>query len=378
MTFQAKWTPEQIGQMVAIVDDALNREAGYADAAQRFDTTHAAVKGIYARAHGRGKGGRPTRKPSDKAPKMPPSYAEAIEQKQDKRRIKTLEGDLYTIRKAVEAFSAATSRPLDPVVRRELGSGIREATPIALLSDAHVEEHVRVGETPVPNEYNPEIAERSIGRFFGGYRWLIDFHRERFAIRDALLWLGGDLMSGHIHEELKETTETAPIETILWLRPRITDGIDFLLEDPKLERLLIPCSYGNHGRNTQKPMRARGAAHSYEWLFYQWLAAHYENEPRVKFLADPSAHQYARVYDFDLHFHHDKPLCYSCGTGKHSLTYINSSSICSILNRSSCSSINTCKAAKLVGREFKIINFSILVSLYSLMNPKNLVIVSSL
>lgn len=70
-------------------------------------------------------------------------------------------------------------------------------------------------------------------------------------------------------------------------------------------------------------------------------------------------------------------LYYSCGTGKHSLTYINSSSICSILNRSSCSSINTCKAAKLVGREFKIINFSILVSLYSPINPKNLVTVSS-
>ena len=169
--------------------------------------------------------------------------------------------------------------------------------------------------TPVPNEYNPAIAERSIARFFAGYRWLIDFHRSAFQIRDVVLWLGGDLMSGHIHEELKEHTATPPIETLLWLRPRLAAGIDSLLADPKIERISIPCSYGNHGRNTVKPFRALGATHSYEWLLYQWLASIYEGNPRVQFLADRSAHQYMHVYEWDLHFHHGDETNYQGGVG---------------------------------------------------------------
>jgi hypothetical protein len=196
-----------------------------------------------------------------------------------------------------------------------LRSGLREATAVAALSDCHVEEIVRPGETPYPNEYNLTIADRRLARFFAGFEWLIGFHRTAFAIRNVLLWLGGDLMTGHIHPENIENTATPPIKTLLWLRPRITAGIDRLLADPLIERIDVPCSYGNHGRNTVKPYRALGAVHSYEWLLYQWLADTYRHEPRVRFLADESAHQYAKVYDFDMHFHHGDETNYNGGSG---------------------------------------------------------------
>jgi hypothetical protein len=208
-----------------------------------------------------------------------------------------------------------TSRPLEPVRRCEKTSGLREATATALFSDVHCEQQVRLGETPVANEYNLDIADRSIARFFEGYRWLLDFHRTAFRITDVTLWLGGDLMTGHIHEENKETTASTPIETVLWLRSRIISGIDLLLADPQTERIRVPCSYGNHGRNTAKPYRAKGAAHSYEWLLYQWLATHYEKERRVQFLADQSAHQYLQVYDWTSHFHHGDETNYQGGVG---------------------------------------------------------------
>jgi len=242
-------------------------------------------------------------------------YANALQARAEASRVKTLERDLHRLRSVFDALSAATSTPLRPIVRRELGSGLREATAIAGLSDVHCEEKVRKGETPVGNEYSLEIAERSIGRFFAGLRWLIDMHRAKFQIRDVVCWLGGDLMSGHIHEELKENTSTPPIETLLWLRERLLAGIDSLLEDSQIERLVIPCSYGNHGRNTAKPYRALGASHSYEWLLYQWLASMYEGNPRVQFLADRSAHQYVKAYEYDLHFHHGDETNYQGGVG---------------------------------------------------------------
>ena len=242
------------------------------------------------------------------------SYAAALTRRAEGSKVRTLERDLHTLRTIIDTLAVATSRPLEPIRRLELGSGLREATAVFGLSDVHCDEFVRPGETPYPNEYNPQIAERSIARFFAGAKWLIDLHRSKFKIRRAILWIGGDMMTGHIHPENVENTATPPIETMLWLRPRIAAGIDELLEDPDLE-LTIPCSYGNHGRNTPKPYRALGAVHSYEWLLYQWLASMYEGNPRVRFLADRSAHQYVTAYGFDLHFHHGDETNYGGGVG---------------------------------------------------------------
>lgn len=227
--------------------------------------------------------------------------------------------ELSTFREQNALREALASAALKPVKRRELGSNLREATAVALLSDCHVDEIVKIGDTPLRNEYNLTIAEASLGRFFSGVEWLIKFHRERdglgFKIRDLVLWFGGDLGSGHIHDELKETTVMAPIATMLWIFPRLVAGVDQLLALNGLERLLLVCSYGNHGRDTLKPRRATGAHHSYEWGMYQHLAQHYAGNKRVDVLADPSGHQYVQVYDYTLHFHHGDEVAYGGGVG---------------------------------------------------------------
>lgn len=335
------WTQERIAHAIRVFGESPTLAAGFLRIARELGTSPDAVRNARDRgtfgSHKPAPGQRSTtsRVPlreaqadavAAKAAPQPPAdvletYTSQLADKANRSHVKALEKDLYAARKMVEAFSAVTSKPLEPIKRYELNSGRREAAAFALLSDVHCEERVRVGETPVPNVYTPEIADRSIARFFAGYRWLLDFHRgggpksPGFQITDVTLWLGGDLMTGHIHEENKENTASAPIKTLLWLLPRLISGIDLLLADPKTERLNVPCSYGNHGRNTPKPYRALGAEHSYEWLLYQILAAHYEKEKRVKFLADPSAHQYMRAYDFDLHFHHGDETNYGGGVG---------------------------------------------------------------
>src|SRR5665213_406656 len=305
-----EWTKARLKRAETIVNAGDNAEAGYRAAAEFFKTTRGAIRNLHA-------SGQIERKKSTvEAPDD--SLADFVarqKENSEKTRVKSLEKDLYTLRKTVDVIGALTSQPFDPIKRYELGSGMREATAVGMLSDVHCEETVKRGDTPIGNVYTPAIAEQSIARFFAGYRWLTEHHRSAFRITDLVLWLGGDFMSGHIHEELKETTDKSPIETLLWLRPRIIAGIDLLLDDPKTERLHVVCSYGNHGRNTIKPYRSRGAAHSYEWLLYQWIASHYEGNKRVSFLADPSGHQYAQVYDFDLHFHHGDETSYQGGVG---------------------------------------------------------------
>lgn len=203
-----------------------------------------------------------------------------------------------------------------PIRRRERASGLREATAVVLCSDWHVEETVTYEKTNGMNEYNLDIADRRIDKLTDGILWLLDMHKSKFTIHDLVLWLGGDLMSGYIHEELEESNSLSPIETVLWLQHRIVRVIDTLLEETSLQRIVVPCSFGNHGRNAKKKRISTGAENSYEWLLYQQLKAWYETHSnRVEIVAPKSQLIYLPVYDFTLRLAHGDQIGYGGGVG---------------------------------------------------------------
>lgn len=218
-----------------------------------------------------------------------------------------------------QAFLDATSkvRGEPKILPREKRSGLREMTSVALLSDLHVEEPVTLESVGGVNEYNMEIADTRLKRFFQGLRWNMDHHRAdgQLRLRDLVLWLGGDFMSGFIHDDLVQSNELSPVETSLWLMKRIRDGIHTLLADTNLETITIPCSYGNHGRTTPKRRIQNGASNSYEWLFYNNLATHFAKERRIRFEITQSSHQWVTVYDKVLDFHHGDSVKYQGGVG---------------------------------------------------------------
>jgi hypothetical protein len=201
------------------------------------------------------------------------------------------------------------------IVAREKTSGLREATALVLASDWHYEETVTAEQTAGRNRYNLHIAERRIGRFFDGIGWLVGFHRQAFTIRDLVLWLGGDMITGYIHDELKESNGASPLEALHRLHALIAAGIRQLLEDRELVRIVVVCSHGNHGRTTIKRQISTGAKNSFEWLMYATLAREFATEPRVHFEVTQSAHQYAQVYGETIHFHHGDDINYQGGVG---------------------------------------------------------------
>lgn len=225
----------------------------------------------------------------------------------------SLADEVERLREVLAMRDAFASQPHTPIKRLELGNNAREATAVILLSDLHVEERVLAGDTPTGNVYNLEIAETRLARAFAGAEWLIDMYSDDWKIRNVILWFGGDMMSGQIHEENLETSDGTPIETLLWLRPRLRDGVQRLIEKDLMVDLM--CSYGNHGRDTKTCRFAKGAGHSYEWGMYQELAWDFRGVNEVKVYSDPSEHQYAKIYDFDLHFHHGHRINYGGGVG---------------------------------------------------------------
>jgi hypothetical protein len=209
------------------------------------------------------------------------------------------------------------NRPVEilKISRREKTSGLREGTAVILASDWHVEEHVPLRSDTWGNYYDLEVADRRVRRFFDGAAWLINTQRQVFALRDVLLWLGGDLITGYLRNENREENQLSPTQAIAWLKARLVLGIDSFLADKKTERLVIVCSHGNHGRTTEKRQISTGAHNSYEWLLYQWLADHYRDNKRVSVVTDSANHQYVQVYDFNLHFHHGDEVKYQGGIG---------------------------------------------------------------
>jgi len=234
--------------------------------------------------------------------------------RESERKTRDLIQELANAQDVKQLFLELSGRPLPPIGKRELGGSKRDATAIALLSDVHCETLVRPYDTPTGNTYTLEIARMRLQRFFDSVLWNVKHNESAFHIRDLVLWLGGDMHTNHLHEENVETAQLGPAASIMWIHDVIAAGIRQLLEHP-FERIDIPCSNGNHGRTTKTMRAATSADHSWEWVMYQSLALLFKDEPRVRFLADRTAHQYHDVYGFKLHFHHGHEVRYGGGVG---------------------------------------------------------------
>lgn len=199
---------------------------------------------------------------------------------------------------------------------RERKSKLAEATPLVLASDWHVEEQVLPERVAYRNRYNLEISTRRMQRFFEATRWAVKHQRDVFKIRDLILWLGGDFMTNFLHEDDVENNLLAPLETVLYLEKNLSAGLDFLLEDPEIERFVIPCNDGNHGRTTKKMRAATRIQHSLETLLYAMLAAKYKNEKRLEFILPTSQFTFLEdVYGRTIRFLHGDVFKYGGGVG---------------------------------------------------------------
>lgn len=189
------------------------------------------------------------------------------------------------------------------------------ATAVVVLTDWHAEENVDPQTINGLNEYNLQIAEKRISRTFQKAIYLLEASRVVAKIDTMVLALLGDLITGHIHEELAEDNHLSPTEATLFVQDMLATGIDLILEKANINKLVIPCCYGNHGRTTKKPRCATGYKHSYEWLLYQQLSKYYQNNPKITFSISKGYHNYVETQGRIIRFHHGDGLRYQGGVG---------------------------------------------------------------
>lgn len=195
------------------------------------------------------------------------------------------------------------------------GSSRSESVAVMLCSDLHYEERIIPATVNGLNEYDTSIAETRFFNVFKNGLKLVEMTRHSSDIKTLILWLGGDLISGYIHEELKETNAMSPVEASLSVYRLCESAIDFLAENGGFEQIVVVCSVGNHGRTTDKTRFSTCVENSFEWLIYNFLASKYADSKIVRFNLSRSYLNYMNIYKWVVRFHHGNYVRYGGGVG---------------------------------------------------------------
>lgn len=244
----------------------------------------------------------------------------------DKDRVSLVERERTTSKKYGKALKELTAveRELNALLQIKGGSKVHaispklpphksEATVVVCASDWHVEEEVKMSKVSGLNKYNLDIAKQRAHQFFVRAVKLTRKEQQDIPIKEMVLFLGGDFISGNIHDELLENCLLQPIEATLYAQELIQSGIEFLLHNTNLH-ITIVCSCGNHSRMTKKTHISTEQGNSLEYMMYHTLRNRLEST-RAHFVIGDGYHIYLPIYNKMFRFHHGHSIRFQGGVG---------------------------------------------------------------
>ena len=193
------------------------------------------------------------------------------------KEVENLERELGILERVGQARTAPKWLSSQPVKKPKR----HVARPCLLLSDLHLDEVVKAREMMDINEYNRAIAEMRLRATFEGTVKITKEYWTGIDYDGFNLFLGGDIFSGNIHEELRESNEDTMLGSVLyWLDP-VAEGISLLADE--FGKVHVASVSGNHGRTTPKKQYKGNARANFDWFFAHALARMFEADKRVTF-----------------------------------------------------------------------------------------------
>ena len=234
-----------------------------------------------------------------------------------KKQVKELALDNITaeqIRKTVFKLHNRTAKPPKWLRKNSPAHGA-PGVPTLFLSDLHWGEVVNPDEVNGLNKYDRSIAKARLKSTIESTIDLCTNHMVNPKYPGIVLCLGGDMISGHIHEELTETNDGTNIEHVLELFDHLTWAIDSLAD--VFGKVFVPCAFGNHGRMFRQYRHKQAAATSFDWMLYTMLEKHYTNakDKRVQFQINYGFDSYYKIYDVNYLLTHGDRLGVKGGSG---------------------------------------------------------------
>jgi hypothetical protein len=191
------------------------------------------------------------------------------------------QAELDRVQRELDLHNRALARPVPKWMQRPPRDlKAHHATLVAFLSDAHFGEVVDADEMNGYNAYNLDIAERRLQRFFDRTILVARHYLSGVHYDGIVLAIGGDTVSGDIHDELTQTNELSTLETVEWSVPRLRAGVAKFAEE--FGRIHIVAVPGNHGRREKQKVHKRRSASNADMHIARLLAQSFD-DPTITF-----------------------------------------------------------------------------------------------
>lgn len=223
-----------------------------------------------------------------------------------------LSSELRLAEKRFEALLALDGNQPRTRYRIHARSKTSESVAAVQFSDWHVEERVRPGTVNGLNRFDLRVAQSRLERLVDKVVHLIRLNRAGTRIRTLVVHLGGDLMTGFLHQELVESNTLHPVQAVLWLHDKLHAVLTRLLADTGCPEIIAVCNVGNHGRTTEKRRVSTRVENSYEWLLYSILSKQF---PQIDWRIAKGYFEWLDVYGAKWRLSHGDDIRYQGGVG---------------------------------------------------------------
>ena len=238
------------------------------------------------------------------------------------RRIEQLEAEIARMKAdashpdaIAHALGIVREHKIDPPdwVLRPQRSDDTPGVPVCLWSDWHIGETVDPAQVYGMNAFNERVAEERIRKLVERTIHLACDRIVNPRYPGIVIWLGGDIVSGWLHQELVATDWCPPTKAVAWCVSRLRWALVQMLE--KFGRILVVCSPGNHGRITQKPVAKNSAIASYDHIIYSQLVELFHDDAAIKVHAAADGEALVQIAGTRFLFMHGHELGVSGGDG---------------------------------------------------------------
>lgn len=182
-----------------------------------------------------------------------------------------------------------------------------------LASDWHWDEVVDANQIEGLNTYNRTVAHARADKLFHNTLDLTLNHMGGTKYEGMVFGLGGDMLSGNIHEELRRSNAAPILDSVLDLARKLESGIRLFADE--FEDIYIPCVVGNHGRLDRKPQAKDKVRDNYDWLLYQVLKGFCGDLENVYFEISEAADIEWQIYDTRYRLTHGDQIGSAGGLG---------------------------------------------------------------
>lgn len=220
--------------------------------------------------------------------------------------IKTLEGERERTATVV-GLSGIAPAARSPAVKSRAK---HRATMVLMISDVHCEERVKPETVNFTNDYSLAVCERRLAELSDRFMFMLNHERAIADIRRVMIWIGGDIISGHIHDDTAEMAQLAPLAATRWIGERLRRIIDTVAAE--VDETIVATNSGNHGRSTDKLRVGTELDHSFEQNLYLVMAAEEKNK-NVRWQVSGGYLNYVDLDGFIVRCHHGHNIKWSGG-----------------------------------------------------------------